>query len=284
MGVWDRDYSKSDYTWTDGGSGWRSRLPSRGPLILIVLHLVGFFVVRAILSGEAGGVPVQFQLSSETLHPAAILLHPFGNRSIWTLIFVVYVVWVLGGRIEARFGIATLLGTYVVGTLIAGVVFLGFAQLSSEHSAYALDIPAGAMAAWVLGAWRRLRDEMVSVFGKLMTTAKLTVIGAAIIAGLTFLRGGPGATGWLIAAAAGSLAWPVVNTLSEIGSPTARLHSSRRGRAAGTAPPQDAAESTDDAELDEILAKISREGLESLSPGERQRLEAARRARQRRSR
>ena len=134
----------------------------------------------------------------------------------------------------------------------------------------------------MLGAWRRLKDEVVSVFGKLMTTAKLTAIGAAIIAGLTFLRGGPGATGWLIAAAAGSLAWPAVNLLSEISRPTAKLRASRRGRDAGSAPRHDASEPTDDAELDEILAKISREGLESLSPAERERLEEARRTRLRR--
>ncbi len=285
MGVWDRDYSKAGYGREVGGIDWRSRLPPRGALTLIVLHLVGFLIVRVGWHDAGDAARVLVQLRNDALHPAAILLHPFGNVSFWTLIFVVYAIWTLGGRIEGRFGTARLLGMYAVGTLLAGVVFLGFAQLSAEHSAHALDMPAGALAAWALAAWRTMRDEMVSVFGKLMTTAKVVVLGAAIVAGLVFLVEGPAATGWLIAAAAGSLAWPATNLVREAGGVTDRSRKSRRREAVGGESRSDKPEAhAADAVLDEILAKISREGIDALTPAERERLEAARRARQRRGR
>jgi len=285
MGVWDRDYSKTYGSGAGGGRDWGSRLPSRGALILIVLHLIGFLIVHVVRheAGEQAIVP--FVLRGDALHPAAILLHPFGNLSLLTLIFVVYVIWTLGGRIEARFGVAWLLGTYVVGTLIAGIVFLGFAQLSAAHTEYALDMPAGALAAWVLGAWRGLRDEIVSVFGKLMTMAKVVALGAAIVAALAFFSGGPGATGWLIAAAAGSLAWPAVNLVSGIRGMRVPADVSRRREAALPEPRSDRPQSSpEDAAIDDLLAKISREGIDALTPTEREQLEAARRAKLRRSR
>jgi membrane associated rhomboid family serine protease len=285
MGVWDRDYSKTGYGREVGGVDWRSRLPPRGALILIVLHLIGFLTVHLVRRSAGEQALVLFVLRGDALHPAAVLLHPFGNLSILTLIFVVYAIWTLGGRIEARFGVGRLMGTYVVGTLIGGIVFLGFAQLSAAHTGYALDLPAGALAAWVLGAWRGLSDEIVSVFGKLMTMAKVVALGAAILAALVFFSGGPGATGWLIAAAAGSLAWPAVSLVSGIRGIRVPADAPRRREAGRPEPRSDLPQpSPEDAAIDDLLAKISREGIDALTPTEREQLEAARRAKLRRSR
>ncbi len=285
MGVWDRDYSKTRLGGEAGGIAWGSYLPSRGALVLIVLHLVGFFMVHIVRHDAGEQATVLFVLRGDALHPAAILLHPFGNRSLLTLIFVIYAIWTLGGRIEARFGTARLLATYAVGTLLAGVVYLGFAQLSTVHTQYHLVIPAGALAAWALGAWRNLTDEMVSILGKLMTFAKATAIGAAIVAGLVFFRGGPAATGWLIAAAAGCLAWPVMNIIGVNLGAVTRSRRIRPRQADRSQPrsstPKPAA---DDSVLDELLGKINREGLEALTPAEREQLEAARKAKLRQPR
>jgi hypothetical protein len=123
---------------------------------------------------------------------------------------------------------------------------------------------------------------VASVFGKLTTTAKAVALGAAVIAALVFFFGGPGATGWLIAAAAGSLAWPAVSLLAGV---TPRARGPRTPRTLGEPRRSDEPEpSAADAVLDEILAKISREGLDALTPAERERLEAARRAKLRRPR
>ena len=239
-----------------------------------------------VVRHDAGTQPlVLFVLRGDALHPAAILLHPFGNLSILTLIFVIYAIWTLGGRIESRFGTARLLGTYVIGTLIAGAVFWGFAQLSAEHTQYPLVMPAGALAAWVLGAWRNFNDEVVSVFGKLTTTAKAVALGAAVVAALVFFRGGPSATGWLIAAAVGSLAWLVVDLARGFGGD---WFASRavQGKQAGFSEPRSSEPRTDadDVDIDDILVKINREGIDALTPAEHERLERARRAKLRRSR
>jgi membrane associated rhomboid family serine protease len=285
MGVWDRDYSKSGYERRVGGIGWRAHLPPRGALLLVVLHVLAFFVLRVLQHDRGDAAVLMFRLRNDALHPAGILLHPFGNLSLWTLLLVVYAIWKLGGHLEARFGTARLWGTYLAGTLIAGVVFVGFAQLSGAHASHALVLPVGALAAWVLGAWQRLGDEMVSIFGKLTTTAKATALGAAIVAGLVFLFNGPGATGWLIAAAAGSLGWPIVSLAGRLGRAMTTGRPARRGRAVNPAPRTESPESVAaDAVLDELLDKISREGLEALDPAERARLEAARRAKLRRNR
>ena len=284
MGVWDRDYSKARPGEQAGGTDWASYLPPRGSLILIVLHLFAFFMVLVLRHDEGDQALSMFFLRGESLNPVAILLHPFGVISLLTLIFVIYAIWVLGGRIESRFGAARLCYSYVLGTLLAGIVFLGFAQLSPAHSEYELAMPAGALAAWTLGAWRGLNDEMVSVFGKLMTTAKAVAIGAAIVAGLVFFRAGPSATGWLIAAAAGSLAWPALNLFLGGSTHRAAASTAMTYRFPARSNKPSSSDVLTDREIDEILAKISRNGIDSISEEDRQRLEDARKAKLRRSR
>jgi membrane associated rhomboid family serine protease len=186
MGVWDRDYSKASPDQRAGGMDWRSYLPQRSVLVLIALHVLGFLVVHMIRHDAGQQAILPFVLRNDALHPAAILLHPLGNLSLLRLLFVVYVFWTLGGRIAVRFGAARLWSLYVVGTLISGVVYFGFAQLASGLAGYPLVIPAGALAAWALAAWRNLSDEMVSIFGRLVTVGKATAIGVAIVAGLVF--------------------------------------------------------------------------------------------------
>ena len=280
MGIWDREYTRASFG-QRGGVGWQSHLPPRAALALIGVHVFGFFVMFMIRHDVGERALLPFILRSDALHPAAILLHPFGNLSLLTLVFVVYVIWTLGGRIATRFGGGQLWLLYGLGTLISGVVYFGFAQVASNLAGYGLDMPAGAFAAWVWTAWRELSDEMVSVFGRLTTVAKATAIGAAIVAGLVFFQQGPAATGWLLAAASGGLACVVAGALRNRRRPAIGISPVIGGQAARTSNAQPDA---DDELLDELLAKISREGIDSLTPAERDRLEAARRAKLRRSR
>jgi membrane associated rhomboid family serine protease len=278
MGIYDREYTKSRPD-RDGGVAWGSRLPPRGALALIGLHALAFLLVFAARLDRSAPIGSVLVLRGSTSHPAAILLHPFGVGSIWSLIFVGYAIWTLGGRIESRFGTGRLLTLYVLGTILAGGVYFGFAQIAPDLARYPLALPVGAFAAWALAAWRNLSDEMVSIFGRLVTVSKATGIAALVVAGWVFFRGGPAATGWLLAAAAGSLAWPVTNlsrgrTFANRPferSPTWRSREERRSE-------------PEETDIDDILAKITREGLDALTPEERDRLEAARRAKQRRSR
>lgn len=277
MGVWDRDYSKADHGGA-GGSRWHEFLPPRGALALIGLHVLGFLVVTVVRHDSGPAAATMFALTGSASHPAAIVLHPLGVRSLWTLALIVYVIWVLGGRIEARCGTGRLLALYALGTAISGPVYFGFAQMSPDLARYPLAAPAGALAAWVLLAWRELSDEFVSIFGWLTTFAKAAALGAGVVAALVFFKQAEGATGWLIAAAAGTLAAPIVNGLrGRAGVARARREARPPRRAAAGSVPEDPP-------IDDILTKISREGLDALTPAERERLEAARRAKLRGSR
>jgi membrane associated rhomboid family serine protease len=213
MGIWDRDHSVTEDVTGRDHITRRSYLPGGGTLTLIVVHLLAFVAVVVLRRGGAPDVLVPFVLQGASSHPAAILLHPISSGSPLTLLFVVGAIWTLGGRVESRFGPARLLLCYALGTLIAGAVYLGFAQSAPELAIYPLAMPAGALAAWALAAWRRLSDQVVSVFGRRVTVAKAAGAGTAIVATWIFFWNGPTATGWLIAAAAGSLAWPAVNAV-----------------------------------------------------------------------
>ncbi len=285
MGVWDRDYSMAERRPGRRSVDWRSHLPCGGVLALIIAHVLGFAVMLVVRRHAGTTVLALFVLEGASSHPTAILLHPISSSSPLTLLFLVGAMWTLGGRIESRFGTAPLLWLYVLGTIIAGAVYFGFAQVAPELAAYALAMPAGALAAWARAAWRSLSDEMVSVFGRLVTVAKAAAIGATIVATWIFFWNGPAATGWLIAAAAGSLAWPPVNAVRGGTHPPTKPRWPREAKPARPWPHNAEVQSTrDEHAVDDLLAKISREGTDALTPAERDRLEATRRAQLRRSR
>jgi len=284
MGVYDRDYSKSERD-RERGADWRFSLPPRGTLALIVLHVLGFLMVVLMRPDAGRQAAAMFVLQGAASHPAAIVLYPIGGGSALTLPFVVCAIWVLGRRLETRIGAGRLLLLYFVGTIIAGGVYFGFAQVAPDLASYALAMPAGALAAWVLAARRNLCDEMVSVFGRLVTAARATTIGAAIVAVWIFFWNGPEATGWLIAAAAGSLAWPAVSVIAgNVGAAT-EPPQLRQAKPVRPRPHrEEVPPAADEPAVDEILDKISREGLDALTPAERDRLEAARQAKLRQPR
>ena len=123
-----------------------------------------------------------------------------------------------------------------------------------------------------------MNAEMVLIFGRLTTVAKVAGIGAAIVAGMVFFAGGPQATAWLLAAGAGCVAWPLLGVFRA--KVVAGVTMPRGGRtpAAAVDHPAESAVNDADVDIDDILAKISRRGLDALTPTERERLELARRA------
>jgi len=191
------------------GSASRFRLiPPPGTLTLIVLHLIGFGVVNQ-LSRVGSDAAVISRLGNSTMHPAGILLHPFGDARIGVLLLVVFLCGMLGGRIEIRFGKARLLATYAAGTILSGLFYFVFAQFSPDHAGVELAVPVGALGAWTLGARRGMKSVSFGFPGMSTSFAK----GAALIDGaiglVVFFLGGPPATGWLLAGVIGSLAWPI---------------------------------------------------------------------------
>ena len=282
MGWRDREYAQ---TW-EGESGRVVRgvhLPPRGTLALVVLHVLAFLIVWGLPSDEGLDVSALLAVSGPAPHPLAILAHPVATTRLGTLALVVFAGWTLGARLESRFGTARLLALYVCGNLLAGAVCFAVARWQPDLAAAALSFPAGALVAWCLAAWRGLADEFFSLFGRLLTVAKTAALAAVIAAGVVLLLNGRGASALLAGAAIGGVAEPLVEGLAALRrrrarrrSPTPTEHRPTRPATRPAQPPPD------EPDIDDILAKISRQGLDSLTQAERDRLETASRAKQRR--
>lgn len=258
MGWQDRDYSRAaaDIRRIDRGA----YLPGRGVTGLLMMHVAAFVLILILSGGAQTDVLRLFVLVGPSPSLAAIVLHPLANPSFLELFFVAFVIWSLGSRIEEHFGTRRLIVLYVVGNLSAGVVFVLCARLFPALAGYPLVIPLGAFAAWALLAWRELYYDAVSVFGKVITLSTAIAIGAAGVAAGTILGGGLISTGaWFLSGAAGALAGSL----------------RRLSRAARESREQ---ERIDPLDIDDVLAKISRDGIGALTPTERERLERARSA------
>ena len=269
------------------------RVPPPGVLALIVVHAIAFvalFIAGRDIGPQVGGFS---SLQSGDLHWTAILLYPLGITNFFTLLLlIITIIWTLGTRIEERFGFAAVLALYVVGNLLAGAAFFGLAIIRPGLAALPMAFPAGGVAAWIVFCIRELGAEELGFFGMTFPTrwffAWVGGIGLAVVV----LEGRLAALGWLLAAGAGA----VTPLLSDFPREFHRLVWHRRrqsvrisvSRVREYSPPSPEPETIEqvsgpDAEIDAILAKISQSGLQSLTPQERETLEAARRALLRRS-
>lgn len=267
MGWHDRQY---DDHYTEERFSMGVQRPPTGALTLMIIHGVAW-VVMAMLSADAAEEAGSLQ---QLLHPAVsplgILLHPFATTRVLSMLFVVLALWSLGGRIENRLGTRRLVGLYVAGNVTAGTVFFALGLAAPQLAVAPLDYPVGALAALVGVAWNHLRDDIVNVFGKMVSIAKVYAITAAVIVAIEIIRGGIGAATWLVATATGGMVglWGY-----ELWQRSARP----RRRVVRPSIPRRPRPIADSPEIDDILAKISASGLDSLTDDERQRLEDARR-------
>jgi len=280
MGWQDRDYSDGAYG-EPVSTTWGIRRPPSATLALMILHAVAFLLMLALQHGDGQAIAALLPLSGSAATPLGILLHPLGNTSFFTALFVVLAFWALGGRLELRLGVQRLIAVYVLGNLAAGAAYFGVARGLPALAAMPLDYPVGALAGLCAVAWQRLRDDAVQVLGRVTSAAKVYAVCGAIVVGLAILEAREGAAAWLAAAAAGAASaaliarWPVRVQFRR----RRRYHTVRPSIPSSVIQPP-----PDEPNIDPILAKISREGIESLTEAERQRLEAARRAKLRRSR
>lgn len=282
----DRDYYKEE-SWTGArSSGMAFRRPPVATAVLMALHVL----VGGLLWVTSQGEPpdaislAAFSFSEQNAPLLAIVLHPFASHSVISLLLSVLIVWMLGGHVERQRGARAMLGMYVVGNLLAGVAFFAVAHAWSPLGAFPLDYPAGALGAWAVAAVRPMWGEMVMVFGKPQPVSQVACISGAIAAGVMVALHRFGAVGWVSAVVAGSLGETLLAWLPAL---PARRRGPRIVRPSiSHEPPPDetpfAEPTPEDEVLDELLAKISRSGIESLTDEERARLEAARRAKLRR--
>ncbi|MFH1745436.1 MAG: rhomboid family intramembrane serine protease [Planctomycetota bacterium] len=269
----ERDYSRETWGQARAGGGGL-RWPTRGAGVLIVLHILAFFLLAVIAEDESGaGVVAALELSQQSVQPLAILLHPFATRSVLTLIITVVVIWSLAGRIERQFGLGRMLTLYITGNLLAGIGFFTLASFWPIMAGVELDSPTGAFAAWCVALYRAMSGEMIMVMGQMRRASRVFgVVAAAAILLLLMFRGTAG-LGWLTALIAGGLAEPIIRT-----SATLKLRPRERRPRVHRSIPHPPKIQPDEPNIDDILAKISTDGLDALTPEERNRLEAARQA------
>lgn len=177
---------------------------------LIGLHAAAFLILRFIDVPKS--VMILFVLRNDSLHPAAILLHPFGVTGVAAWICVLIGLAILGLRLETNRGGGFAAASYVLGNLLAGVVFFLFAAITPEHSALTLSIPAGGMSAWWMSN-RTVTGGDLTLFGNVLSTDRaIHYVGLAVFA-LVFAYRGPAATAWLVATAAGACAAPLMQRI-----------------------------------------------------------------------
>lgn len=268
MGWQDREYGNEAYAEYEAGTRPRIRRPPAFTFGLMLVHLAAFVLVFALGRDTAAAGVLTGLLHS----PAGIILHPYATTGLLTILFVVLALWSLGGRLEPRVGPARLITVYAVANLAAGGAYVGMAVWQPTLAASNLDYPIGALAALCVLAWRHLRHEPVQVLGILTTLGKMYAVMAAIALTLELLMRQEGALAWLLAAATGAVAGELVDQVWQLG----RRQDWRRRRVRPSIPKRPPVDDTPD--VDEILAKISRSGIETLSRRELAQLEQARRA------
>jgi membrane associated rhomboid family serine protease len=275
----DRQYAKESYEGF-GFSPAGVRRPPGATLALMILHGVAFLVMLALSSGRGAGLADLLALRGGQAQPIGILLYPLATTSVLSVLFVVLAYWSLGGRLERILHARRLVSLVIVANIVAGGAYFVFARWQPNLATAELDYPVGALAALCAVAWRSLRQEGVQVFGRTTTLAKIYAICAAIVVAMVVLRAGAGSAAWLVAAAVGAGCGAVFERMPAVRW-RARVQPKRHvvRRRDTPAPPkaQPQQPSPDyESELDEILAKISREGMDALTAEERARLEAAR--------
>ncbi len=205
-------------------------------------------------------------------HASAILLHAFAANGAFQALLMIVSIAALGGLVERRVGPLRTAVLALAGSALAGLAFFSVGRLAPPLAEYPLVAPFGALAAMGVCAWHVADSESVSVFGTLMGLRRVLLITAGVLVGLALFAAGAGAFAWLAALAAGGACAPLSLIALSPGLPTRR-----RARTAPKARTGRESPTLDVPEIDEILAKISRSGLGSLSDAERDRLDAARR-------
>lgn len=290
MGWQDRDYRADD----QGGlrqfrDGFRMLLPPPATLALVLLHFVAYFVVLGV---GYGGVPQQavpLALSSAYLSPYAVLAHPVAANTGLISSLSIFAIWVGGGALENLIGPNRLFTLYVLGNVFAGIGYVALAGFVPSLATGPLAIPLGAIVAWTVVVVRHYPYEILSLLGFVVRVVHFWFAALAVAAIACLFRYKAGSTALL---AGGVTAAGAAYLLEILGSgQTIRFSRRPRGRTRSRPlEPPDMEYLTDDeriggdeedtaTNIDDLLEKISRTGIGSLTPDERDRLEQARQER-----
>lgn len=241
--------------------------------------VLGLFLAGMIALTVAGAQKSEWVvLRADTARATAILLHAFAANGAFQALLMVVSIAALGSVVEHRVGPLRTAALAFAGPAFAGLAFFSVGRLVPPLATYPLVAPFGALAALGVCAWHVADFESVAFFGAPVGLRRMLLIVAAVLVALALFAAGPGALAWLAALAAGGACAPLLLIALSAGRRTPRRARSKPIARSRREPP-----ALDVPEIDEILAKISRSGLGSLSEAEREQLDVARRTLQARS-
>ncbi|HVK14790.1 MAG TPA: rhomboid family intramembrane serine protease [Gemmataceae bacterium] len=299
MGIYDRDYYREDSRW--GNPFARSQAT-----ILLVILYVGLYVAQIASREDApriarNQVPVGKMTETLQLDPEAVfrgevwrvasyaLVHDPWH--FWHVVFTgVFLAWI-GHQVEDLYGWKEYVAFFVLTTLIGGVVYCGVAALAPDVPV--LLGPSGAVTAILVLFALHYPSRTISVFFFLPVPVWLIVAVYAVldVSGMSHGTANPAAVAVHAAGAAFAFLYHtytlrVLNWLPSRRERTARRTPAPRVRVpreqpqpepAAAAAAQGAAGGSSvggfdehlEAKLDEVLAKVTKFGKESLTDSER---------------
>ena len=269
MGLYDRDYAREPWearaadtarwTWTKG---------------LILVHCVVF--AAQLLFGD-------FLTRWLALHPADLLhrgflwqiaTYTFLHGNLWHLVWNMLFLWWFGQDLESALGSSRFLRFYAGGVVVGALGYVAWALIRQDPWGYAVGASAGVMGVVVLCAFREPRRIIhLLLFLVLPVPIQLRFLAMVYVAG-DVIGIFQGAQGVAHAAHLGGAAWAALYWVASqriwggVRWPwPVRLR--RRGRLKLVEPPQEGPSPEMRAEVDRLLTKISRSGIDSLSPSEK---------------
>lgn len=273
----DRDYSQ----YLDDGPTVFSSRPlrrNRAALALLIFHAACAVALISLLIAGTRLSEDFLAVSAAAPHWWTILTHPIASTDFFRVLLTLLILWTIAPRIEEMFGRSRLLQSYILGNLAAGAVFFGVARLRPAWTAQPLDYPVGAGIAWLVLFWQAARHEITMIAGRQMRMGNVIAVVGGVLLLLTLAIGGTGSIGWMLAATVGGAVGIWQPLQLNIRMPRKRQPATSRPRTPARLHVVNTTDepAEDDAEIDEILKKISRDGITSLSESDRAKLEAAR--------
>ncbi|MBX9790036.1 MAG: rhomboid family intramembrane serine protease [Pirellulales bacterium] len=293
MGLYDRDYYRSDD---------ERRFPgSDQPMVFVLMAItIVLFVADYFSRGQLGRIlALKPDVFLRPWNAWQLLTYGFAHdtTTIWHVGLNMFALWFFGRDVEELYGRRTFAWLYLTGIVIAGLVWAACEQLAAWGTGVTAHVPvvgaSGGVCSVMIIYACNFPKRIILIWGLLPVPA-VVLVGLYILQDIASAVGadarggnvaymahlGGAAYGWLfyrtqwsfgsivpalpLGKAGRKLSWPARR-------PKLRLHE------------EPADEPNWQQEVDEVLAKISREGEASLTPAERRKLEdASRRFQERR--
>lgn len=272
MGIFDRDYMRG----SGSGSGPLSRFT--GLQLILGINVI-VFVAWHVLPIDFMAYHFMTSMAHvKELYLWTLITAAFSHKDLWHFLINMLVLYSFSGPLEARWGKRRYLGFYLGAALFSSVLhcsmtFFGFRDAPALGASGAVCAMTTAFAIYYPKA-------MIYLWGILPIPAWLLVGGFALfdIKGLVDQAGGGGSNIGHAAHLGGTVFALVVigvlaGNLLPKGNTTVRRMTSSTGRAPSDYYPQPSAPQERDLEeevrLDELLTKVSRSGIDSLTDDER---------------